>query len=30
MAELRAKLAPLLLQTAHAASIGHAPLPRRR
>jgi IclR family transcriptional regulator, pca regulon regulatory protein len=30
LAELRAKLAPLLLQTARAASIGHAPGPHRR
>ena len=30
LAELRAKLAPLLLQTARAASIGHAPALRRR
>src|SRR5215472_14329583 len=28
--ELRSKLAPLLLQTVHAASIGHAPRPHRR
>ncbi|HEV3178845.1 MAG TPA: IclR family transcriptional regulator [Steroidobacteraceae bacterium] len=30
LAELRAKLSPLLLQTARAASIGDAPGPRRR
>jgi DNA-binding IclR family transcriptional regulator len=30
LTELRSKLAPLLLQTVHAASIAHAPRPRRR
>jgi DNA-binding IclR family transcriptional regulator len=30
LAELRAKLAPLLLQTARAAAGGHTPRPRRR
>jgi IclR family pca regulon transcriptional regulator len=30
LGELRAKLAPLLLQTAHAASVGYVPRPRRR